>query len=435
MGLETGTYVSDLNATNPLGTDLTDAGDDHLRLIKSVLKATFPDASRVFYFEKTAAKTADYTVVAGDDRSWLLVDATAAARTVTLLAAATAGDGFTLGVVKTDASVNTVTVGSVVLTVENEAVLLISDGTAWRAISNNASLASLGAQADVITTEGDIIIGTGTPGVATRLPVGTAGQILGVSGGLPTYIAGTGLPLNYITGFMLSNNATDPTNDIDITKGECRDDADGNDIALVATTRAIDAMFVEGGPGYRDSTDTLTGAKWFHIFAIGGAGKADDLFASTSLAPTLPTGFTYKRRIGSIHWASTTLLAFSQFKNNETWWDVPVSDLSNGTVAAAGTTLTLTVPTGIVVEALFNASQGTNSRTLLFYPPTLTGAQPVVTGPPVGATGGSVNDVGSFVRCPTNTSAQVIGRADSTGDATDSSITLLGWIDDRGANG
>ena len=43
MGLETGTYISDLVPTNPVGaTDPKSQGDDHLRLIKSVLKNTFP---------------------------------------------------------------------------------------------------------------------------------------------------------------------------------------------------------------------------------------------------------------------------------------------------------------------------------------------------------------------------------------------------------
>jgi hypothetical protein len=44
MGIESGTYVTDLVATNPPGTDPKSQGDDHLRLIKSVLKNTFPGA-------------------------------------------------------------------------------------------------------------------------------------------------------------------------------------------------------------------------------------------------------------------------------------------------------------------------------------------------------------------------------------------------------
>lgn len=42
MGLETGNYISDLVVTNPTSTDPKSQGDDHLRLIKSVLKTTFP---------------------------------------------------------------------------------------------------------------------------------------------------------------------------------------------------------------------------------------------------------------------------------------------------------------------------------------------------------------------------------------------------------
>lgn len=42
MGLETASFLSDLDAANPPGTDLRSQGDNHLRLLKSVLQATFP---------------------------------------------------------------------------------------------------------------------------------------------------------------------------------------------------------------------------------------------------------------------------------------------------------------------------------------------------------------------------------------------------------
>jgi len=45
MGLETGTYISDLNSSNPVAGDPVNEGDDHLRLIKSTVKATFPSVS------------------------------------------------------------------------------------------------------------------------------------------------------------------------------------------------------------------------------------------------------------------------------------------------------------------------------------------------------------------------------------------------------
>jgi microcystin-dependent protein len=41
--LESGSYIDDLNVSNPANSDLLSAADDHVRLIKSVLKNTFPD--------------------------------------------------------------------------------------------------------------------------------------------------------------------------------------------------------------------------------------------------------------------------------------------------------------------------------------------------------------------------------------------------------
>jgi hypothetical protein len=43
MGLESASYISQLDPLWPLGGDTTDKGDDHLRLIKSVLQTQFPN--------------------------------------------------------------------------------------------------------------------------------------------------------------------------------------------------------------------------------------------------------------------------------------------------------------------------------------------------------------------------------------------------------
>ncbi len=53
MGLETGTYIDSLNTSNPGATDSVAQGDDHLRLIKSTVKNTFPNI--------TGAMTATHT--------------------------------------------------------------------------------------------------------------------------------------------------------------------------------------------------------------------------------------------------------------------------------------------------------------------------------------------------------------------------------------
>lgn len=43
MALESATYIEDLVETNPLGTDNKSQGDNHLRLVKQVLKNQFPN--------------------------------------------------------------------------------------------------------------------------------------------------------------------------------------------------------------------------------------------------------------------------------------------------------------------------------------------------------------------------------------------------------
>lgn len=43
MALESATFINQLVATNPTGADPKGAGDDHIRLLKSVLKAQFPN--------------------------------------------------------------------------------------------------------------------------------------------------------------------------------------------------------------------------------------------------------------------------------------------------------------------------------------------------------------------------------------------------------
>jgi hypothetical protein len=45
MALETATYTSDLVSTNPTSSDAKSQGDDHIRLLKATIKATFPNVS------------------------------------------------------------------------------------------------------------------------------------------------------------------------------------------------------------------------------------------------------------------------------------------------------------------------------------------------------------------------------------------------------
>lgn len=45
MTIESATYISDLNAALPASGDVKSEGDDHIRLLKTVAKATFPNVT------------------------------------------------------------------------------------------------------------------------------------------------------------------------------------------------------------------------------------------------------------------------------------------------------------------------------------------------------------------------------------------------------
>jgi len=61
MALETGSYIDSLVTANPAATDALSQADDHLRLIKSTLKATFPNITGALTSTHTAidAKVAE----------------------------------------------------------------------------------------------------------------------------------------------------------------------------------------------------------------------------------------------------------------------------------------------------------------------------------------------------------------------------------------
>lgn len=112
MALETANFIDGLVVTNPVGaTDVKSQGDDHLRLLKTVLKANFPSATRAVYFESAAAaKTSAYSVLVTDENALVRADVSGGAFTVTLPLGSNVFAGFTVTIGKSDSGSNNVTV-------------------------------------------------------------------------------------------------------------------------------------------------------------------------------------------------------------------------------------------------------------------------------------------------------------------------------------
>lgn len=126
MALESATYINDLVSTNPLSSDQRAQGDDHLRLIKAVVKATFPNASKPMYLPSGASlQTGTVNVAATDDNKTIPVSAEAAARTVNLPAISGLPDGFEVEIVKADHTNNLVTIDGASSETINGALTLV----------------------------------------------------------------------------------------------------------------------------------------------------------------------------------------------------------------------------------------------------------------------------------------------------------------------
>ena len=111
MTLEAATYVSGLNASAPGAADPRNQGDDHLRLIKAVLQASFPNSSAPFYIPTVADPSTSTLVVATptDGGKTFPVDCSSGAVQVDL-PSDEPFDGFYIKVVKADFSINAVTI-------------------------------------------------------------------------------------------------------------------------------------------------------------------------------------------------------------------------------------------------------------------------------------------------------------------------------------
>ena len=70
MGVETAAWVTQLVATNPVVGDPVGEGDDHLRMVKTVLQNSFPSSSTTAIVPDVSGETGKYLTTDGTDTSW-----------------------------------------------------------------------------------------------------------------------------------------------------------------------------------------------------------------------------------------------------------------------------------------------------------------------------------------------------------------------------
>lgn len=250
-----------------------------------------------------------------------------------------------------------------------------------------------------------------TPTPQTAVPIYQSA----IAGLLPTAVSGT------------STTAA-----VTISAGQATDSTDAQVI-----TSAGHSWTVSNGNaanGYQGGT-TLPNSSTIHFYEIwGSSGEAS--FASTSLTPTLPTGYTYYRRIFSIPTNSSGALlpgtTIETAGGALTYYlATQVQNVSVTNLTTSRSLYALSVPSGLKVQPLIRAASGTSGALVLVESPDETDIAPTSnasSAPGNDLAGSGVSQSPGFI-LTTNTSAEVAAR--SSVSSTTFYIITRGWIDFR----
>ena len=243
-------------------------------------------------------------------------------------------------------------------------------------------------------------------------------------------------PRSYLAGLTLSAAGGGVT--LGIAAGMATDSTNATSLTIAAFTKTT-ASFVAGSGGGMLDTGTTGGAAstWYSVYIISTAAGAltDILMSLSATSPTMPATYTLFRRIGSIKLdGSKNITGFIQ-DGDYFRWLASVLDVNATAKTTTAQTITLTVPTGVNVFALFDSRATVSGTGGLSYYSDLAATDEAASQTAAPLMSSGLNSAGVFFATNftrTNTSAQVRGRWDENGGAY--SIATLGWTDYRGRN-
>lgn len=250
--------------------------------------------------------------------------------------------------------------------------------------------------------------------------------------GVPESVASGVAFKGMLFGLTLANNATDATNDIDVAAGAAASDSSTPVVMTLASslTKRLDAAWAVGSGNGGLDTGAIANTS-YHVWLIqrSDTGVVDALFSTSATSPTMPSGYDRKRRIGSIIRSAGAILGFDQTGDLFTL-NINVTNVSTSS-AVALTALAVTVPAGIVVRPVLQASiiKGTAGDGTLFL------VNPLHTNPTVSLRVLNASDTNSTTTSDlyTNTSSQIQYQVTAvSGTITESRIVTSGWYDSRG---
>lgn len=244
---------------------------------------------------------------------------------------------------------------------------------------------------------------------------------------------------NYLSGLTLSNNVTDAANDIDVAAGVCATSTNVVLMTLATTiTKRIDAVWAVGtGNGGLDTGSVAAGTYHVHLIQRSDTGVVDVLFSTSATAPTMPTNYDRRRRIGAVIYVggANTIRAFKQL-GDEFLLGAPLAEYSDTNPGTSAVTKALTVPTGIQVLAIhsFTVADGSPAASTYALVSSLAQADSAPSSTlyslSILSVGAGAN--GCVFNIRTDTSAQIRYRLNNSDAGVVAVGTTYGWVDGRG---
>lgn len=245
--------------------------------------------------------------------------------------------------------------------------------------------------------------------------------------GLPSVLQG------WINGLTLSTAGSSTT--FAVAAGDATDSTAVDVLALTSSISKTTAGWTVGSGNGALDTGSIANSTWYHAHLIKRVDTqvVDVLVSLSATAPTMPSGYTLSRRIGSMKTnGSGQWTGFVQL-GNEFRLVTSVND-ANPSVTTTASLITLaSVPTGVQVNALLRTGfiGGGSALGILFTSPDEADQATAFSGPATLSTANNTNTgQSSEISVRTNTSAQIRSRSSTTVGAY---IWTFGWIDNRGS--
>lgn len=178
------------------------------------------------------------------------------------------------------------------------------------------------------------------------------------------------------------------------------------------------------------------GTDWYSLWLISDGTTVAGLASASFTAPTMPSGYTYKVRVGAMHSTSTTLDGSKSYGNRSYYTGGAQSVTSTNSQSNASTSLATLVP-DTAIAGIFNATTASNANSGVGVSPntsygTTFGNATSANTPYVSCTSIASTENGNFTAEVPIETAQTVYV--TTGTAGTNRLNIVGWIDNAPVN-